>query len=226
MAIDRILMKSNNKVTLGYWRVRGRGQVPRLLLAYTGATWEDVQYTSPEQWFGNDKQALHLDFPNLPYLIEGDFKITETAAICTYIIERSSKPELLGRNYHERAIVLNMVGVINECIEKLSLIAYSPNGATLLEKTWKETLQPKLDALAKFKGNKEWLFGFLTLADFLLVEMGYYVENIYRDEFKKLAFLTASRTAFERLPEIKLYYEQEWSIKAPFVAPTMATIKF
>ncbi len=27
------------KVTLGYWAIRGRGQVPRLLLAYTGAVW-------------------------------------------------------------------------------------------------------------------------------------------------------------------------------------------
>ncbi len=66
----------NSKVTLGYWRIRGRGQVPRLLLAYTGAIWEDIQYTAPEQWFANDKQQLHLDFPNPPYLAEGDFKIT------------------------------------------------------------------------------------------------------------------------------------------------------
>lgn len=44
-----------SKVTLGYWRVRGRGQVPRLLLVYTGAVWEDVQYTQPQQWFGGDR---------------------------------------------------------------------------------------------------------------------------------------------------------------------------
>jgi glutathione S-transferase len=65
-----------SKVTLGYWKIRGRGQVPRLLLAYTNAIWEDVQYTAPEQWFGADRNSLKLDFPNLPYLIEGDFRIT------------------------------------------------------------------------------------------------------------------------------------------------------
>lgn len=75
-----------DKVTLGYWRIRGRGQVPRLLLAYTGAIWEDVQYTSPEQWFGADQKDLNLDFPNLPYLLEGDFKMTEAGAICSYIV--------------------------------------------------------------------------------------------------------------------------------------------
>jgi len=35
----------DKKVTLGYWAIRGRGQLPRLLLAYTGAVWEDVKYT-------------------------------------------------------------------------------------------------------------------------------------------------------------------------------------
>lgn len=58
-----------NKVSLGYWRMRGRGQVPRLLLVYTGATWEDIQYSAPEQWFGGDRETLGLEFPNLPYVI-------------------------------------------------------------------------------------------------------------------------------------------------------------
>lgn len=33
-----------SKLTLGYWRVRGRAQIPRLLLAYTGTEFEEVQY--------------------------------------------------------------------------------------------------------------------------------------------------------------------------------------
>jgi len=56
--------------------MRGRGQVPRLLLAYTGAVWQDVQYTQPDQWFGADKDQLGFDFPNLPYIIDGSLKIT------------------------------------------------------------------------------------------------------------------------------------------------------
>jgi hypothetical protein len=76
------------------------------------------------------------------------------------------------------------------------------------------------------KGNREWLFGYLTLADFLFVEMSYYLENIYNKEFKTMHFVQASRASFENLPEIKQYYEQERSVKAPFVAPSMATIKF
>lgn len=211
-----------NKVSLGYWRIRGRGQVPRLLLAYTGAVWEDVQYTAPEQWVSGDKHALQLDFPNLPYLIEGNFRITETAAIWTYIIDRSSRSELLGKNIQEKAFILNLVGVIDECLNKLVTAAYTGTG---IEKAWKE-VQPKLEYLGKYKGNREWLFGYLTLADFLLVETGYYVEKIYPQEFKTFSFLLASRNSFEKLPEISQYYQQEWSVKAPFVSPAVAAIKF
>lgn len=197
-----------------------------MLLAYTGAVWEDIQYTSPEQWFGGDKQNLHLDFPNLPYLVDGNLKITETTAICSYIVERSNRGELLGKNVQDRAVILNLLGVIGECIDKLSTIAYSPDGAKLLEKTWKDTLAPKLENLAKYKGKKTWVFNYLTVADFLLVEASYYIENIYKEQYQTLKFLHELRESFHGIPEIKTYYQQEWSIKAPFVAPNFATIKF
>lgn len=38
------------KLTLGYWGVRGLGQVARLLAAYVGTELNDVRYTSHEQW--------------------------------------------------------------------------------------------------------------------------------------------------------------------------------
>jgi len=38
-----------------------------------------------------------MDFPNLPYLIDEDYKITESMAIMKYICAKW-KPELLGAN--------------------------------------------------------------------------------------------------------------------------------
>ena len=89
----------SDKFVLGYWGIRGRGQVLRLLLAYTGQPWEDKVYTGPEKWFGaGDKNNLGLEFPNLPYLIKGDFKISESVAIAKYIIRKSNKLDLLGKS--------------------------------------------------------------------------------------------------------------------------------
>ena len=38
-------------VTLGYWNIRGLGQLPRLLLAYTGIDFKEMRYTDPDKWF-------------------------------------------------------------------------------------------------------------------------------------------------------------------------------
>jgi hypothetical protein len=90
---------------------------------------------------------------------------------------------------------------------------------------WKK-VGPKMEYLEKFKGKNDWLFGYLTLADFLLAEVSYYVENIYPEIYKSMKFLQLHRATFLSIPEIKQYYEQESGIKGPFLPPAMAVIKF
>ena len=48
----------------------------------------------------NEKENLGMEFPNLPYLFDGDVKITETLGIMQYIAKKW-KPDLLGRNAAE-----------------------------------------------------------------------------------------------------------------------------
>ena len=75
---------------------------------------EDKQYTNGEDWFKNDKVNLGLSFPNIPYLIDGDFKLTESIAIAKYIIKRSGRTELLGKTLQDEGLVENLIGVIKE----------------------------------------------------------------------------------------------------------------
>jgi glutathione S-transferase len=63
-------------ITLGYWAVRGRGQVLRFLLDYTKANWQETTYVEDPKWFDEDKYKLGLHFPNIPYLIDGDVRLT------------------------------------------------------------------------------------------------------------------------------------------------------
>jgi hypothetical protein len=89
-----------SKPTLGYWNIRGLGAQCRYLLHYSGVEFEDKMYKygpAPDfdrsDWF-NEKETLGLDLPNLPYLIDDEIKLTETAAIMKYICAKWS-PELL-----------------------------------------------------------------------------------------------------------------------------------
>jgi len=59
------------KVKLAYWGIRGLAQTPRHLLAYFGVSFEDFTYSEGDKWFKEDKLHLGLDFPNLPYLVDG-----------------------------------------------------------------------------------------------------------------------------------------------------------
>merc|ERR1711872_592073 len=106
----KALLNTNNmsKPVLCYWDIRGLAQPIRLLLTYTGTDFEDKMLScgpapgfDKSCWFDN-KYSLGLDFPNLPYYIDGDIKITQSNAILRYI---ARKNDLVGKNETEKAMV-------------------------------------------------------------------------------------------------------------------------
>jgi glutathione S-transferase len=121
-------MEGNQKIKLGYWATRGRGQIPRLLLAYSGLEWENVAYVGAEKWFGaGDKTKLGLDFPNLPYLIDGDFKMTESGAIARYICKRSNKKDLLGKTVQDEGTIEMLLSLLEDIFNPTFSLFFSPN---------------------------------------------------------------------------------------------------
>lgn len=64
--------------------------MPRLLLTYTKTNWRNKIYSDRDSWFNKDKKDLGLTFANLPYLIDGKLKLTESLAINRYIINKSN----------------------------------------------------------------------------------------------------------------------------------------
>jgi len=62
---------------LGYWNIRSFVEPSRLLLHYTKTSFTNKVYRSSDEWL-KDKHSLGLDFPNLPYLIDGHFKINSS----------------------------------------------------------------------------------------------------------------------------------------------------
>ena len=106
-----------NKPVLGYWKIRGLAANLRYQLAYCGVDYELAEFEqaedfSKECWL-SVKETLGFDFPNLPYFIDGDFKLTETQAIHKYIAGKW-KPELLGTTVQETATIDMLAGVLGD----------------------------------------------------------------------------------------------------------------
>ena len=93
---------AESKPTLGYWGIRGLAQPIRNLCANLNVDYTDKQYTDHDEWFAKDKAAFKTDFPNLPYLVDGDKVITESEAISVYVALKANRGDLFGSNAEEQ----------------------------------------------------------------------------------------------------------------------------
>jgi glutathione S-transferase len=102
-----------NTPILGYWKIRGLGAGIRYQMEHCGVNYdvEEYQQGGPPNYsrshWTDEKFKLGLDFPNLPYLIDGQYKLTESIAIHKYIADKWDQ-DLLGKDIATRAKV-NMI---------------------------------------------------------------------------------------------------------------------
>ena len=115
-----------------------------------------------------DKGKLGLDFPNLPYLIYGDFKLTESSAIVNYIIRKSGKTDLLGKSLEDQAKVEMINSVIDEIFSPTQSLFFSPNHDKESQRLFEGKIKDKLSLLSAFANEKNTMLDYLTLADFKL----------------------------------------------------------
>lgn len=191
-------------VTLGYWDIRGLAQPIRLLLAYSGEEWENKLYAcgsppefSRDAWL-QDKFSLGLDFPNLPYLIDGDVKISQSNTIIRYI---ARKHGLLGKTDEEQLRADLLESEINDFRREYVGMCYSRNFDDL-KGPYLERLPAKLKLLSDFLGDRSYFAGEnITFPDFIVYEM--------LDQHKVL-----SPTSLDNSPKLQQFLERIESHKA------------
>ena len=169
----------STKPKLGYWKIRGLAQTIRYLLEYLKVDFEDVQYECGEApefdrtCWTDVKPTLGLDFPNLPYYIDDEVKITETGAIWRYICAKHA-PQLLGSTPAQKAHVEMIMGVLSDWKGPMTMGSYRG-----IEKSELQAIvDAKIPGVVAFLADKEYICGELSIADFFLYEVVQQAEHV------------------------------------------------
>ncbi|KAI9344924.1 glutathione S-transferase Mu 3-like protein [Obelidium mucronatum] len=159
---------------LGYWNIRGLAAPIRYVLEYTKTPYEDRVYTqgddlSRAEWTDVKPSMTDLAFPNLPYFLDGDLKITQSGAIMRYIAE---KHNLAGSTPSERATIDMIANEIIDMRSRFTSMCYNKDFENLKPIHIKNT-PASLERLEKFYGSpKTWITGDkICYADFMLYEL-------------------------------------------------------
>ncbi|KAG9509887.1 Glutathione S-transferase Mu 1, partial [Fragariocoptes setiger] len=183
------------------------------MLAHAGADFEEKRYTTGpaptydrSQWL-NEKFSLGLEFPNLPYMIDGDVKLTQSLTISRYL---ARKHGLMGKTEAEQQRVDLAEQQIQDYRMAFAMMCYRPEFEEL-KKPYLEDLPNKLKLLTSFIGKRQFIAGdYVTYVDFMLYE--------WLDQQTLLV-----QTALDEFPELKAYHNRVKSL--PKVAEYLASNK-
>ncbi|XP_073522926.1 glutathione S-transferase Mu 4-like isoform X2 [Phyllobates terribilis] len=220
----RLRLYSSTSTASGYTGYSRRGSnrvlghAIRLLLEYTETPYEEKRYVEGDapdydksQWT-NEKEKLGLDFPNLPYLLDGDIKLTQSNTILRYI---GRKHGLCGNTENEQNFVSLFENEAMDFRMRIASVSYDPKFEEL-KGPYIEKLPTVLERYSRFLGQRQWFVGDkITLADILMydaLDQHKILAPTCLQNFKNLQdFLIR----FEALPSIAAYLKTPRCKKTP-----------
>lgn len=220
----------SDKPVFGYWDVRGLGEAIRMVLRWAKADYVEKQYRMREgtdmatmvgMW-AEEKYNLGLPFPNLPYFIDGETKLTQSLAILNYVGEKYG----LGPDtQEERYRALQVQQVCMDFIMDGVKIFYAGKEAFEAGKAGHvEKSKEWLKQFSDYLGERAFICGDrLTATDFLLQEAMARVEFLEPGITALNNNLAEYDARLKALPELADFYASEagqkrMGINAPIAA--------
>jgi len=201
---------------LHYWKIRGLGEPIRMMLEHLGVSYENKYKTSFEDWF-HEKINSDIELVNLPYLVDGETKLTQSYAIMRYLARKYKK--LLPSGEIEQQRVDQAEGVLVDLRFSFAMLCYNPEFEKMKDSFLKD-LPNKLAGLEKVFGKRTWAVGTnLTYIDFGICEILDHMELCFPGCYSNLPNIKKYKTAFNNLESIKKYKSSDKFFEMPVYSP-------
>ena len=170
-------------ITVYTMPVKYKGDLIKLLLSYLKQNFQSVA-TGGEGWANQAKEFTQngFEFPNLPMIVDGDLKLSETSAILFYLSEKFGDGSLTGKTLADKAQVRLVEGVLADLFDNLGKCIFTPE--------YKEKMKGELEEgsattkgikrLEAFLGQKNYFLGYLTYVDFILANFYWMLQDFYK----------------------------------------------
>ena len=231
--MPQTINQKDAELVLGYWAIRGLGQPIRFLLTYAEAAFTEIRYglnddgTTPHDpradWFDN-KAAVGLPFPNLPYLIDTgpatEVRMTQSNSVMRYLARGL---DLYGDSETDRMIIDVLQDEAYDFRNEIVRTAYTP------EREYQDALvqfasttapryldgfeahMEKSDTCSHFVGER------VCLVDFILYELIWQSAVMVpgSTSINNRPRLFAFMESFEKIPQIETYMKLDTYIERP-----------
>ena len=173
------------------------------------------------KWFA-EKTTMDLDLPNLPYLVDGDIKLTHSVAINRYLGRKfglvgGSEKQVVRCEMAEQEIADFHKAFAKQCYS--SKEEFAANKPAYLE-----TLDQKLAAFDKFLGEGPFVLGDkLTYVDFMAYEYFNQLKKLAPENVAKASNVGRLLENFEKLPTLKSFFDSGGHKKDQFINAPHAT---
>lgn len=223
-------MSSQTPVTLGYWRIRGLRQPIVYCLEFAGIEYTEELYDivpdsegkynfessyKDSKWGSEVKPNSDMDFPNLPYLVDGDIKITQCKAIMSHVCRKAKV--LVPTSDKSQTKMEMMVGVLGDFHMAFVRICYGGIEGALEAYLKDEKFSDWCKKLNKYFSANQFCAGDeLTWCDMYMYEvLDVHMELCGAEVFAEFQELTKYHAKIGSLEKIKAYRDSERFFKRP-----------
>lgn len=206
--------------TLAYWDIRGLAEPVRLMLEYCGVSYEDKRYVCGDaptydrsSWM-DVKPTIGLDFPNLPYYMDGDTKMTESTAILKHVGRKNNC--LLPKNDTESDRCDMLEGTVSDFRRDFVMLCYRPGFEDNKTAFFDKTFPTKMERFNQYMSDKEWISGeTLTYVDFMFCEILDHVRLMQPGCYDKYENINRYLEKFFKMEKIASYRASDRFKKYP-----------